>query len=137
MAIKKTGAEMDVREMLISGSAPIASETVNETNAQEFSEAPLQKGEQPSEQITEIPSVQNPDVLDTNRRARRGQGRFTYDEPKSKQYHILVRPSVLAMAKAKADKLGLSYNEFIHRAIEFALLPENEEAILENIGINN
>lgn len=41
-------------------------------------------------------------------------------ETKSKRVQILVQPSLHREAKAVADKLGISLNDFIHRAIQEA-----------------
>lgn len=41
-------------------------------------------------------------------------------ETKSKRVQILVQPSLHREAKAGADKLGISLNDFIHRAIQEA-----------------
>lgn len=41
-------------------------------------------------------------------------------ETKSKRVQILIQPSLHKEAKAVADKLGISLNDFIHRAIQEA-----------------
>ena len=41
-------------------------------------------------------------------------------ETKSKRVQILVQPSLHRKAKAVAEELGISLNDFIHRAIEEA-----------------
>lgn len=41
-------------------------------------------------------------------------------ETKSKRVQILMQPSLYKEAKAVSEKLGISLNEFIHRAIQEA-----------------
>lgn len=39
-------------------------------------------------------------------------------EKRSKRVQIVLRPSVYDKAKAKADRLGISFNEYIHALID-------------------
>ena len=47
-----------------------------------------------------------------------------YIETKSKRVQILVQPSLYADAKALSSELGISLNDFIHRAIQEATYSE-------------
>jgi hypothetical protein len=49
-------------------------------------------------------------------------------ETKSKRVQILVQPSLHREAKAVADKLGISLNDFIHRAIQEATYSDYVQA---------
>lgn len=49
-------------------------------------------------------------------------------ETKSKRVQILIQPSLHREAKAVADKLGISLNDFIHRAIQEATYSDYVQA---------
>lgn len=48
-----------------------------------------------------------------------------YIEKKSKRIQLVMQPSLYERAKAAADSAGISFNEYVHRALEIAL--ENKE----------
>lgn len=43
--------------------------------------------------------------------------RFVYAEKKSQRVQLLMQPSIAQRAKAAADRLNISFNEYIYRAV--------------------
>lgn len=52
-------------------------------------------------------------------------------ETKSKRVQILVQPSLHKDAKAVSEELGISLNDFIHRAIQVATYNDNVRDIIK------
>lgn len=42
-------------------------------------------------------------------------------ETKSKRVQLIMQPSLFEKTKEAADKKGLSFNEYVHRALKYAL----------------
>ena len=49
-----------------------------------------------------------------------------YIEKKTKRIQLVMQPSVYQTAKAAADAAGVSFNEFVHKAIEAAIKSKEE-----------
>lgn len=54
-----------------------------------------------------------------------------YIETKSKRVQILIQPSLHAEAKAVSQELGISLNDFIHRAIQEATYNDYVRGLIE------
>ena len=54
-----------------------------------------------------------------------------YIETKSKRVQILIQPSLHAEAKAVSKELGISLNDFIHRAIQEATYNDYVRGLIE------
>lgn len=54
-----------------------------------------------------------------------------YVETKSKRVQILMQPSLHSEAKAISDRLGISLNDFIHRAIQEAVYDQYVLELIE------
>ena len=55
-----------------------------------------------------------------------------YIETKSKRYQILIQPSLHKEAKTISEELGISLNDFIHRAIQEAVYNDSVRELIEN-----
>jgi hypothetical protein len=56
-----------------------------------------------------------------NRRIYIPEGYKLIAELKTKRVQLVMRPSVLNRAKQKAENMDLSFNEFVHIAIDYYL----------------
>lgn len=53
-------------------------------------------------------------------------------ETKSKRFNLLLQPSLYAEAKAVSNDLGISLNDFIHRAIQEATYNDYVRGLIES-----
>lgn len=68
------------------------------------------------EEQAETPTVKKSDKLRTVT-IPKGM-KFELTEKKSKRVQLIMQPSLYEKAKAKADRLGISFNEYVHAIID-------------------